>query len=87
MMLETGKKVVEKWKLISMENPICKVNLIFLIVRCCILWDFWGVGALGLCCCTHAFFSCREQELLFILFIVVCGLLISVASFAVEHRL
>ena len=27
------KKVVEKWKLISMENPICKVNLIFLIAR------------------------------------------------------
>ena len=43
-MLETGKKVVEKWKLISMENPICKVNLVFLIARCCILWDFgrWG---------------------------------------------
>ena len=45
MMLETGKKKVEKWKLISMENPICKVNLIFLIARCCILWGFWGVGA------------------------------------------
>ena len=87
MMLETGKKVVEKWKLISMENPICKVNLIFLIARCCILWDLGAMGALGLCRCTHASFSCREQELLFILFIVVCRLLILVASFAVEHRL
>ena len=81
------KTVVEKWKLISMENPICKINLIFLIARCCILGGFWGVGALSLRCCAHAFFSCGEQELLFILSIVGCGLLLSGASFVVEHRL
>ena len=82
------KKVVEKWKLISMENPICKVNLIFLIARCCILWGFfWGVGALSLRCRAHAFFSCGEQELLFVLSAVGCGLLLSGASFVVEHGL
>ena len=33
--------------------------------------------ALGLCCCTQAFFSCGEQGLLFV---VVHGLFIAVAS-------
>ena len=42
------------------------------------------LAALGLRCCTWAFSSCGEQGLLFI---VVCGLLIAVASLAVEHRL
>ena len=34
-------------------------------------------AALGLCCCTWAFFSCTEQGLLFV---AVRGLLIAVAS-------
>ena len=42
------------------------------------------MAALGLCCCAQAFSSCGEWGLLFI---AVCGLLIEVASLAVEHRL
>ena len=41
------------------------------------------LAALGLCCCARAFSSCGERGLLFI---VVRGLLIAVASL-VEHRL
>ena len=41
-------------------------------------------GALGLCCCVWAFSSCGEWGLLFI---VVRGLLIAVASLVAEHGL
>ena len=39
---------------------------------------------LGLCCCTWAFSSCREQGLLFI---AVQKLLIVVASLVAQHKL
>ena len=42
------------------------------------------LAALGLCCCTRPFSSWGEQGLLFV---VVCGLLIEVASLVVEHGL
>ena len=42
------------------------------------------LAALGLRCCTGAFSSCREQGLLFV---VVRGLLIAVASLVAEHGL
>ena len=42
------------------------------------------LGALGLRCCAGAFSSCGEWGLLFI---VVCGLLIAVASLVAEHGL
>ena len=42
------------------------------------------LAALGLCCCTWAFSSCRERGLLFV---VVRGLLIAVASLVEEHGL
>ena len=42
------------------------------------------MAALGLCCCTWAFFSCIEQGLLFV---AVHGLLIVEASLVAEHRL
>ena len=42
------------------------------------------MAALGLCCCVWAFSSCGEQGLLFV---VVRGLLIAVASLVVEHGL
>ena len=42
------------------------------------------LAVLGLRCCTWAFSSCGKRGLLFI---VVCGLLIVVASLVVEHRL
>ena len=42
------------------------------------------LAALGLCCCEQAFSSCGERGLLFI---VVRGLLIAVASLFAEHGL
>ena len=42
------------------------------------------LAALGLCCCVWAFSSCRERDLLFV---VVRGLLITVASLVAEHGL
>ena len=42
------------------------------------------LAALGLCCCVRAFSSCGERGLLFV---VVRGLLIAVASFVAEHGL
>ena len=48
------------------------------------LFIYLFLAALGLCCCAQAFFSCSEQGLIFV---VVCGLLIAVASLVVEHRL
>ena len=42
------------------------------------------LAVLGLRCCVWAFSSCGEQGLLFV---VVHGLLIAVASLVVEHRL
>ena len=42
------------------------------------------LAALGLCCCVRAFSSCGERGLLFI---VVRGLLIVVASLVAEHVL
>ena len=42
------------------------------------------LAALGLRCCVWAFPSCVERGLLFV---VVCGLLIAVASLVVEHGL
>ena len=42
------------------------------------------MAVLGLHCCVRTFSSCGEQGLLFV---VVCGLLIAVASLVVEHGL
>ena len=42
------------------------------------------LSALGLCCCAWAFSSCGQWGLLFV---VVHGLLIAVASLVVEHGL
>ena len=42
------------------------------------------LAALGLHCCAQAFSSCNEQGLLFV---VVHGLLIAVASLVAEHKL
>ena len=48
------------------------------------LFIFLFSVVLGLHCCMEAFSSCGEQGLLFI---VVHGLLIAVASLVTEHRL
>ena len=42
------------------------------------------MAELGLCCRAWAFSSCGERGLLFV---VVCGLLIAVASLVAEHGL
>ena len=42
------------------------------------------MAALGLRCCARAFSSCGDRELLFV---VVCGLLIAVASLVLDHQL
>ena len=47
------------------------------------LFIYLFLVVLGLCCYVQAFYSCREQGLLFI---VVCGLLIVVAVLVAEHR-
>ena len=48
------------------------------------LFIYLFMAALGLCCRVWAFSNCIEQGLLFA---VVCGLLIAVASFVAEHGL
>ena len=48
------------------------------------LFIYLFLAVLGLCCCAQAFSSCGEQGLLFV---VVHGLLIAVASLVAEHRL
>ena len=51
---------------------------------CWIVYSFFFLAALGLCCCTQAFSSCGEWGLLFV---AVRGLLTAVASLVAEHRL
>ena len=48
------------------------------------LFIYLFMAALGLRCCAQAFSSCGERGLLFV---VVRGLLIAVASLVAEHRL
>ena len=48
------------------------------------IYLFQFFAALGLRHCIHAFFSCRQWELLFI---VMCGLLTAVVSLVAEHGL
>ena len=61
-------------------------SFIYLFIHSFIhLFIYLFMAALGLCCCIWAFFSCGERGLL--LFIVVRGLLIAVASLVVEHGL
>ena len=63
-------------------KPIISFFLIFIFNIYLFIYLF--LAALGLRCCTQAFFSCGEQGLLLF---VVRGLLIAVASLVVEHRL
>ena len=57
---------------------------IFLICIFKILFIYLSLAALGLHCCAWAVSSCGKQGLLFVL---LRGLLIAVASLVAEHRL
>ena len=50
----------------------------------CLFVSYLFMAALGLSCCTRAFFSCVERGLLLV---AVCGLLIAVSSLVAEHGL
>ena len=67
----------------SLETRLLRssAHFFFGIVLYCI---YLFMAVLGLCSCARAFSSCGEWGLLFV---VVCGLLIVVASLVVEHGL
>ena len=56
----------------------------FLKNLCIYLFIYYFLAVLGLCCCAQAFCSCGEWGLLFV---VVRGFLIAVASLVAEHGL
>ena len=56
----------------------------FFLIEFIYLFIYLFMAALGLRCCARAFSSCSEQG---ILFVVVRGLPIAVASLVAEHRL
>ena len=58
-----------------------KINILIFLIN---YFIYLFLAALGLHCCVRAFSSCGEQGLLFV---VVRGLLIAVASLVAEHRL
>ena len=63
--------------------PLRRYVDLFIIFKDFFLYLIWG-AVVGLHCCARAFSSCSEWGLLFVL---VCGLLIVVASLTVEDRL
>ena len=65
-----------------MDRYVIKYNEIYFINLFILFYLFLAV--LGLCCCARDFSSCGERGLLFI---VVHGLLIAVASLVAEHGL
>ena len=71
--------VVLSVTLLSLFFKLCDVFLYIYIN----LFIYLFLAALGLCCCTSASSSCCERGLLFV---VVRGLLIAVASLVAEHR-
>ena len=76
------KKMWNRLSVISIFFPYFLNAFLFLKIICLFVYLF--MAALGLCCYTRAFSSCGEQGLLFI---EVRGLLIVVASLAVEHEI
>ena len=68
---------------IKLNSQVCKKQNICLFFYF-YFYIFYFLAALGLRCCTWAFSSCSERELLFV---AVHRLLIAVASLVTEHRL
>ena len=67
--------------MLVLKQKLCDGTFFFFLIY---LFIYLFLAALGLCCCTQTFSSCGERGLLFV---VVRGLLIVVASLVVEHRL
>ena len=67
---------------VANEHPMDTTSMNFL--KFIYLFIYLSLAALGLCCCARAFSSCGERGLLFV---VVPGFLIAVASLVVGHRL
>ena len=67
-------------------GPPEKSPSVFCLFVCFLVNFFLSLffDALGVCCCAQALSSCGERGLLFV---VVCGLLIVMASFVAEHGL
>ena len=91
---ERAKKEGVEWRCWR-NNLLYFILLLFLRLHCYFLnyaffiykfiyFIYLFLAVLGLCCCTRAFSSCREQGLLFV---VVRGLLTVVASLVAEHGL
>ena len=66
------------------EASLIPVQVLFFFFYKFIYFIYLFLAVLGLHCCVRAFSSCGEQGLLFV---VVRGLLIAVASLVTEHRL
>ena len=66
---------------VPVTQVICLLGFLFFLIN---LFIYLFLAALGVCCCAWAFSSCVERGLLFV---VVRGLLIVVASLVVEHEL
>ena len=65
-------------------NKQTKKSLFYLFFKKIILFIYLFLAVLGLHCCARTFSSCGERGLLFV---VVRGLLIAVASLVAEHGL
>ena len=74
-----------KFASFKVYNSVClHFFLIFLKFYLFLFFIYLFLAALGLHCCAQAFSSCGEQGLLFVM---VCRLLIVVASLVAEHGL
>ena len=73
--------LIHALKLHTQKNPLILLDVNFFKF---IYLIYLFLAALGLRCCVQAFSSCGKQGLLFI---VVRGLLIAVASLVAEHGL
>ena len=79
-----SREVLSISKHIRQPYQLLFLSLFFFRIFAFIYLFYLFLAALGLHCCAWAFSSCGEWGLLFV---AVRGLLITVASLVVEHRL
>ena len=81
-----GNKDFGTHGLTAQVSKFCRAgqNVFVCFFNKCIYFIYLFLAALGLHCCPRAFSSCGERGLLFV---VVHGLLIAVASLVTEHGL